>query len=82
MNENIITIYDNENNKKDYKILLIIEKEYYYIIYTDLKNTNIKNNLNVVKVSSLDKLDIIPMNNNDWKIVETEYKNLINEKTL
>ena len=82
MNENVITIYDNENNKKDYKILLIIEKEYYYIIYTDLKNTNIKNNLNVVKVSSLDKLDIIPMNNNDWKIVETEYKNLINEKTL
>ena len=82
MNENIITIYDNENNKKDYKILLIIEKEYYYIIYTDLKNTNIKKNLNVVKVSSLDKLDIIPMNNNDWKIVETEYKNLINEKTL
>lgn len=82
MNENIITIYDNENNKKDYKILLIIEKEYYYIIYTDLKNTNIKKNLNVVKVSSLDKLDIIPMNNNDWKIVEKEYKNLINEKTL
>ena len=82
MNENVITIYDNENNKKDYKILLIIEKEYYYIIYTDLKNTNIKKNLNVVKVSSLDKLDIIPMNNNDWKIVEKEYKNLINEKTL
>ena len=82
MNENVITIYDNENNKKDYKILLIIEKEYYYIIYTDLKNINIKKNLNVVKVSSLDKLDIIPMNNNDWKIVEKEYKNLINEKTL
>lgn len=82
MNENIITVYDNQNNKRQYKILLIVEKEYYYIIYTDLENNNIKKDLFAVKVSSLNNLNTIPLNDDEWHMLENEYRNLINEKTL
>ena len=82
MNENIITIYDKEGNKQEYKILLIIEKEYYYIIYTDINSQSIKNNLNVIKVSSLDNLAAIPINDDEWNMLENEYNNIINQKTI
>ena len=82
MNENIITIYDNKNNKKQYKVLLIIEKEYYYIIYTDLENNNIKKDLYAIKVSSMDELNPIPIDKDEWEMIQKEYSNLIKEKTL
>ena len=77
MNENIITIYDAKNNKKDYKILLIIEKKYCYIICSDINNPSIKNNLIVVKLVSLDNLEILPISDDEWKSLEDEYTDII-----
>ena len=78
MNENIITIYDQNNNPEQYKILLIIEKKYKYIIYTDIKNRNIKNNLYAIKVSSLKELKPLKINDSEWQMIEKEYNNSIN----
>ena len=77
MNENIIKIYDNNDFEKEYKILLVIEKDYYYIVYTDLNNYSIKKDLSVIKVDSLEHGNIITMDDNDWKMIEQEYNNLI-----
>ena len=76
MNENIITTYDNKNEDK-YKILLAIEKENYYIIYTDLKNYNIKEDLYAIKLNSLDSEEVLPISDDEWKMLEYEYNNLV-----
>ena len=77
MNKNILTIYDNDGNTKKYKILLVIKKEYNYIIYTDIDNENIRKNIRVIKVSNLNDLAILPINNDDWTIINNEYNKLI-----
>ena len=80
MSENIIKIYDTNNNYKDYKVLLTIEKDYFYVIYTDLENNNIKENLYAIKLKSLDSNDTIPIDDLEWQIIEEEYNNLLKEK--
>lgn len=77
MGENILTIYDEDNNTKDYKILLVIEKDYKYIIYTDLNNYNIKKNLYAIKLNSLESKEPIFINDSEWKMIYDEYQNLI-----
>ena len=77
MGNNILTIYDENNNTKDYKVLLVIENEYRYIIYTDLNNYNIKKNLYAIKLKSLDSTEPIYINDTEWKTIENEYQNLI-----
>ena len=42
--EDRITLMNNNNQEKDYKLLAIIDKEYKYLIYTNLSNTNMKKN--------------------------------------
>ena len=76
MKDNIITIYD-DIGKKDYKVLLVIEKEYYYVIYTDISNENIKKDLRAIKLKSLDSKEPLPISNDEWKMIEKEYQNLI-----
>ena len=74
----IITLYDENNNKKDYKVLLVINDEYKYIIYTDIDNKDLRNNLMVAKVKSLDNLsDTLPINQDEWKYIENKYKEII-----
>lgn len=74
----IITLYDENNNKKDYKVLLVINDEYKYIIYTDIDNNDLRNNLMVAKVKSLDNLsDTLPINQDEWKYIENKYKEII-----
>ena len=77
MGENLLTIYDQNNNAKDYKILLVIEKNYKYIIYTDLKNFNIKKNLYAIKLKTLDSQEPVYINDSEWEMIEEEYQNLI-----
>lgn len=79
MNKDILTIYDNEGNTKDYKLLLVIDKEFKYLIYTDLDNINIKKNLYAVKIKDLNRsADTLPIDDNEWEMIEEAYKKLIN----
>ena len=80
MKENIITIYDSDNNINKYKILLIIKKDYLYIIYTDMDNYNLKNNLYAVKTKSLESNEVIPINEDEWQMIEEKFKNSISIK--
>ena len=74
----IITLYDENNNKKDYKVLLVINDEYKYIIYTDIDNKDLRNNLMVAKVKSLDNLsETLPITQDEWKYIENKYKKII-----
>ena len=74
----IITLYDENNNKKDYKVLLVINDEYKYIIYTDIDNKDLRNNLMVAKVKSLDNLsETLQITQDEWKYIENKYKEII-----
>ena len=77
MNENILTVYDTNNNAKDYKILLVIEKDYKYIIYTNLNNYNIKKDLYAIKLNSLEETEPIYINDSEWEMLIKEYNNLV-----
>ena len=79
MNEDIITIYD-DNSQKDYKVLFVIEKEYKYIVYTDIDNNDLNKELYAIKVKDLiNDESPIPITEDEWTMIETEYKKLINE---
>ena len=77
MDENIIKIHHSDGSIKDYKILVTIKKEYYYIIYTDLGNTNIKEDLYAIKTKSFDNNEALPIIDDEWLMIEQEYNNLI-----
>lgn len=77
MSDNILTVYDENDNPKDYKILLVLEDDYKYIIYTDLNNYNIKKSLYAIKLSSLESTEPLYINDEEWKKLEKEYLNLI-----
>ena len=78
MNKDIITIYDDNNQKKDYKLLLVINNEYKYLIYTNIYNMDFRKDLYVVKTKSLTKSeDTIPINDEEWKMIEKTYSELI-----
>ena len=53
MDEDIITLYDDNNQSTDYKLLLVIDKNYQYLIYTDLDNMDISKNLYAIKINNL-----------------------------
>ncbi len=75
----IITLYDENNQTKDYKLLLVIDKDFKYIIYTDLDNNNIKNDLYAIKVKSLNNNEeTISINDSEWNMIEEEYNKIVN----
>lgn len=74
-----VILYDDEGRKKEYKVLLIIDEGYKYIIYTDIENDDPKKNLMVAKVKSLDKLDeSLPITDDEWKMLEDNCLQIIN----
>ena len=78
MSNDIITVYDNNNNGKDYKLLLAFNKEYKYIIYTDLYNNDVNNNIYAIKIKSLNQSeDILPIDESEWKMIEEVYQKYI-----
>lgn len=83
MKNDIITVYNNKNEKKDYKLLMVIEKEYKYIIYTDIDNHDIYHNLYVAKTNSLSNINnTLSISPEEWTIVENEYQKIINSKNI
>ena len=77
----IIKIYDENNNPKEYKVLLIIDSEYKYIIYTDTSQEEIDKGLMVAKVKSLENInETMPISDDEWKMIETEYQKLLASK--
>lgn len=77
----IIKIYDENNNPKEYKVLLIIDSEYKYIIYTDPSQKEIDKGLMVAKVKSLENVnETIPISDDEWKMIEKEYQKLLANK--
>ena len=79
MNNDIITLYDSNNQKHEYKLLLVLNKEFKYLIYTNINNNDIKKDLYAIKIKALNKKeDTIPITDDEWKMIETEYLNLIN----
>ncbi len=79
MDNDIITLYDNNNQKHEYKLLLVLNKEFKYLIYTNIENNDIKKDLYVIKIKALNtREDTIPITDEEWKMIENEYQNLIN----
>ena len=80
MNNDIITLYDENNLKYEYKLLFVIDKEYKYIVYTNVDNINIKKDLYVIKVKSLNNNEeTIPITDDEWKMINEEYQKIINK---
>ena len=78
MRDDIITIYEN-NIPKEYKLLMIIDKDFNYIIYTDKENTKIDKDLYVAKVTNINDIkETLPINEDEWKMIEEEYFKVIN----
>ena len=77
---NTIKIYDENNEIKEYKVLLIIDKEYKYIVYTDIDNNDFNKDLMVAKVKSLDNVnETIQIDEKEWEMIEDYYKKAISE---
>ena len=80
MNNDLITLYDNNNQKKDYKLLLVIDKEYKYVIYTDIDNTDINSNLYAIKIKEFNNNEeTIPIDDNELLMIENKLKELIDK---
>lgn len=80
MNNDLITLYDSNNQKKDYKLLLVIDKEYKYVIYTDINNTDINSDLYAIKIKEFNNNEeTIPIDDNELIMIETKLKELIDK---
>ena len=79
MNKDIITVTNDNNEKIDYKLLMVIDKNFKYLIYTDIDNPDYKKNIYAVKVKSLNiNEETIPITDNEWEMIENEYKKINN----
>ena len=77
--DDIITLYDENNQKQDYKLLLILDKDFKYLIYTNINNNDVKNDLYAIKLKTLNNNETsIPITNDEWTMIEKESLNLIN----
>ena len=71
---------DSNNQKKDYKLLLVIDKEYKYVIYTDINNTDINSDLYAIKIKEFNNNEeTIPIDDNELKMIENKLKELIDK---
>ena len=79
MNKDLVTITNENNEKHDYKLLMVIDKDFKYLIYTDLDNPDYKKNLFAVKVKSINNNEeTIPITDSEWEMIENEYKKIVN----
>ena len=80
MKNDIITVYEDEK-KVLYKLLLVIEKDYKYIVYTKIDNNIIDNDLFVAKVNKLDDInETLSISEEEWDMIEKEYNKLLEIK--
>ncbi len=78
MKNDIITLYDENNNPKEYKLLMVIDKEYKYIIYTDINNYNIKQYIHAVKIKDYNDKETITLTDNEITMIEKHYQEIVN----
>ena len=75
MNKDIIRLAKNDE-EKDYQLLMTIDDK--YIIYTELDNTNIKKDIHVLKVNSIENNnESISISDEELEIVTKKYLNII-----
>ena len=75
----LITIYRENGKKEKYKLLCVIKKDYNYIIYTNLKNTDVTKNIYIAKTKNASYLEEIQaMDDIDFSFVKETYLNLLN----
>ena len=74
MEKDIIT-FINDISEEKYKLLSVIDNQ--YIIYTDIDNLNPVDNINIIKVKSLNELTILPIEDNELKEIEQRYLDLL-----
>ena len=78
LKESMITILNN-GEKKEYKLLMVIQKDIYYIIYTDVDNMDFSKNLYVAKVKNIDDIsETIHITNEEWDMIEKECQKVFN----
>ena len=76
---NTIKIYDDKNELKEYKVLLVIDMENKYVIYTNIDNDNPHKDLMVAKLKSLKgENETLPITDAEWEMIEQEYLKVIN----
>lgn len=74
MEKDLLTLITDKEEEK-YKLLSVINNQ--YIIYTPLDNYNPIDNINIIKVKSLNELEIIPIGDEETRIIEQKYLNLL-----
>ena len=74
MEKDLITLITDSNEER-YKLLSVIDNQ--YIIYTLLDNHNPIDNINIIKVKSLDELEILPIDDEETRIIEQKYLDLL-----
>lgn len=74
MEKDLLTLITDKEEEK-YKLLSVINNQ--YIIYTPLDNYNPIDNINIIKVKSLNELEIIPTSDEETRIIEQKYLNLL-----
>ena len=76
-----INIYDENNNLKEYKVLLIIDSDYKYIVYTNMDNNDLNKDLMVAKVKSLENInETFEITDEEWQMIEKKYESIIQDK--
>ncbi len=81
MNNEIITIYE-DGKKKNYKLLLVIDKDYKYVIYTKKENKRIDRDLYVAKVRDIGEMnETMTITDKEWQMIIKEYNRLLKIKT-
>ena len=73
---NIIKVYDDDNNVKEYKLIAIYDNK--YIIYKDINNVFNNQDIYASKIiSNNEVLKLGKLTDAEWKILENEYSNLL-----
>ena len=71
-------VYDEFGNQKQCKILAIIENK--YIVYTNINNNNLSENIMVSKFDKLtSEINLIPLDDYEWTFVEKKYLDICNK---
>lgn len=78
MNKDIITIYDNDNLPKEYKLLMVIDNEFKYIVYTDTENDNLNKNIFVTKIQDFNSNETLSITDDELNMVNNKYQEIIN----
>ena len=74
MENDLITLLINDKQEK-FKLLSIIDDQ--YIVYTPLDNYNPTSNIYIIKVKSINELELIPIDKMKLEVIKEKYSNLL-----